>query len=133
MVSAELLENAVKYSRKVPGIRPRIQYGLVGGEDRVVVSVANPTSPDGGDAKALISNIRWLRDLGDPADAYAQRMREVFEGRVSDGGLGLVRIAYEGGCELDWSVVDGCRVEVRAIFSRREVGVRRPISAVPAM
>ena len=105
MAAAELAENGVKYGtggdviialRELPGA--------------VEVSVTNDTLASG----SLEAKVAWIRERESPEEAYRQALEGVvLAGIVQSGGLGLVRIVYEGGCEL---AVDqqGGRVTVRA-------------------
>ena len=102
MVSAELLENAVKYGKPDPdGVRIRLLYD---GQE-VCVEVTNLVEQTSHHTKVLQSKLDWIRAFHDPADAYTAALAQVYERTDEEaaigGGLGLVRIVYEGGCRLE--------------------------------
>ena len=120
MVTGELLENAVKYGawgREAGIFRLRI-WGSRGAES--FVEVSNPV--DGDDAaSAVIDAVRLLRSADSPAAALQARMMEIASGTGPGGsGLGLLRIAYEGACELE-AMVDGGVVTVTARLEPRRL------------
>lgn len=97
MVVGELLENAIK-------------HGSVGGPVELVVQLEAPEhyvrvrSRMGEDPAAydtLREMIDWIGTFERPLEAYQARIREVVR-LGSNGGLGLVRIAHEGHCALDY-------------------------------
>ena len=107
MVTGELLENAVKYGNwnDANGVfRLRI-WGSRGAE--AFVQVSNPV--DGArSAEPVMELIRELHAAESPALAFQKRMLEIATGTGRQGsGLGLLRIAYEGACELDATTSDG--------------------------
>lgn len=102
MVAGELLENAVKYAHRtneVTMFRLKI-WGALGGTAHVQVS--NPVDPDG--ASVALASIEGIRSAGSVAEAYTRRMLEIASRPSSMSRLGLLRIAYEGGCELSGTV-----------------------------
>jgi hypothetical protein len=113
MVSAELLENAVKYSAPDREVR----LSITEEPDKLVVAVTNDVEGDG-HVTTLAQRLEWLRTFSSPADAYMAALSEVFdhkgEDRVGEGGLGIVRIAYEGGCNIDCDTSKPGQVTVRA-------------------
>lgn len=103
MVTGELLENAVKYARRgdsVTILRVRV-WGTLGGEAHVWVS--NPADRD--QATVVEDTIARVQD-NSPAEVFRQRVLEISRspGRLSR--LGLLRIAYEGGCRIGASFRD---------------------------
>ena len=104
MAAAELAENGVKYGSGDVIIALREMPGAV------EVSVTNDTSG----LSALEEKVAWIRACGSPEEAYKQALEGVvLAGIVQNGGLGLVRIVYEGGCELSVDQQNN-RVTVRA-------------------
>ncbi len=105
MTSAELLENAIKYG--VVG-DARVVFALFHDGEAVTIEVTNSSSLEG--AAALRERLDWLASFPSASDAYGAALAAVAE-RGSVGGdasgLGLVRIAYEGGCNLSCTLVDG--------------------------
>jgi hypothetical protein len=119
MVTGELLENAVKYGAwsTTPGpFRLRVE----GSAGRAVVTVENPVaSSEDPNLAALLGVVRWLRGFPDAAEAYRARLLEIASAprdHEHTSGLGLVRVAYEGGCTLSAEVADGL-VRVVAVLT----------------
>lgn len=114
MVSAELLENAVKYSRPDSVIVFRIDED----EDAVVIAVTNHAEE--GHRQALERRVSWMATFASASDAYAAAMQELMTrapGR-SSSGLGIARIAYEGGCRVECDASLPNAVTVRARYPR---------------
>jgi hypothetical protein len=111
MVSAELLENAVKYSK--PSSHLRLSVRAEG--SRVVIAVTNAVDGDSSHLDALRSRFAWLANFATPAEAYCAALERFSEHlKAEDRGLGIFRIAYEGGCGVDFDVSDTGQVTIRA-------------------
>ena len=105
MVAAELLENAVKHGQPDPrGIEL-----LVEGEVRFIEVVSSVRQAD---LAPLEERVKWLAAQGDPQQAWLRALSEVFE--RGEFGLGLARIASEGGCRISLRMVSPGRLAVRA-------------------
>jgi two-component sensor histidine kinase len=99
MVTGELLENAIKYGcwRDEGGV---FRLRLWGDRHGATVAVENPVADEEGPAR-VESTLRFLAGFADSQAAYQARLLEVAAApRGTSGGLGLVRVAYEGGCRL---------------------------------
>jgi hypothetical protein len=114
MVSAELLENAVKYSTP----SSEVSISVTEEPDRVVVAVTNEVEEGSPHIGLLKKRLDWAHAFPTPAEAYMAALSEVFDQNElapsGEGGLGLVRIAYEGGCTLDYDCGTPGKVTVRA-------------------
>lgn len=105
MVATELLENAVKHGHADErGIEL-----LLDGDIRFI-EVVNSVRPE--DLARLEERVDWLSAQGDPRQAWLRAMSEVFE--RGQFGLGLARIASEGGCRIALRMVSADRLAVRA-------------------
>jgi two-component sensor histidine kinase len=105
MVAAELLENAMKYGQPDPrGIEL-----LVEGDARFIEVVSTVRPEDLGPIEA---RVKWLAEQGDPQQAWLRALSEVFQ--RGQFGLGLTRIASEGGCKVSLRMVSPGRLAVRA-------------------
>jgi hypothetical protein len=105
MVAAELLENAVKHGQPDPrGIEL-----VVEGEVRFIEVVSSVREAD---LAPLEERVKWLAAQGDPQQAWMRALSEVFE--RGEFGLGLARIASEGGCRISLRMVSPGRLAVRA-------------------
>jgi hypothetical protein len=104
MAASELLENAVKYSGSGPNTD--IAFRLIADRDRIRMETVNPLPfPEAYETlKAHIDQIQ----TGDRKKMYIQRLIYLMKNPgVSSTGLGLYRIAYEGGFELScWEKVE---------------------------
>ena len=105
MVAAELLENAVKYGQP----DPRGVELLVDGDARFV-EVISTVRPE--DLGPLEARVKWLAEQGDPQQAWLRALSEVFQ--RGQFGLGLTRIASEGGCKVSLRLASPGRLAVRA-------------------
>lgn len=95
MAVGELLENAVKYSA---ADEIRVAFHLV--EDpapRVTIEVQNPASPE---QIETVQGLYHRAMSGDPLETYMSMMRESATRTDGKSQLGLVRIRYESGGEL---------------------------------
>jgi len=104
MVAGELLENAVKYAHRSDDntmFRLKIWGAL---SDVAFVQVANPV--DAESAKFVLDAIANIRNAPSVAETYFERMREIATRPSRMSRLGLLRIAYEGGCELSGELKD---------------------------
>ena len=105
MVAAELLENAVKHGQPDPrGIEL-----VVEGQVRFIEVISSVRQED---LAPLEERVKWLAAQGDPQQAWMRALSEVFS--RSQFGLGLARIASEGGCRLSLRMVSPGRLAVRA-------------------
>ncbi len=124
MVTAELLENAIKHG----GEESDIHYLLSISDDGIFVRVKNVVANQG-KADELLRLIDWINSFEDPADAYLQRMQYIYQSEEDVvGGLGLVRVAHEGECTLYAEVLADQRIEVRAEY-RQELELAAPCNA----
>jgi hypothetical protein len=113
MVAGELLENAVKYAHRSDDhtmFRLKIWGALT---DVAFVQVANPVDDES--AKFVLEQVANIRTAQSVADAYFERMREIASRPSRMSRLGLLRIAYEGGCELSAQLEDGILTITAAI------------------
>jgi hypothetical protein len=117
MVSEELLENAIKYCRPETTVSIAIRHA----DDHVVIAVTNAVDGDTLHVGLLQQRIDWIRKFASPAEAYAAAIARVYEqGQRAAGepGLGIVRIAYEGRCQLACDVSVPGEVTVKAVCPR---------------
>ncbi len=118
MVSEELLENAIKYSKPETSVSLRVHEGDAG----VVVSVRNAID-DGqrAHADALRERVAWMRTFPSASQAYTAAIRGVSTRPrpTEDAGLGIVRIAYEGRCGVEVDLSEPGMVTVRAACRRQ--------------
>ena len=116
MTAVELTENAIKYGRADDNLVTVTLYDKNGD---IVVEVSNPLAPEQ-DGEQVARRIAWIESFPSAADAYQAAMLQVgAEGRDGVSGLGLARIAYEGGCRLTSSMQNGV-MTVRAHHSMRD-------------
>ncbi len=119
MACSELLENAIKYGPRETSL-VRVVVHEVGrpASARLTVSVSHAISEADADDSAHVATLRarlaWLRSFASPSLAYEAALARVGtrsapdegtdsarERAEAESGLGLARIAYEGGCELE--------------------------------
>ncbi|HUJ25804.1 MAG TPA: hypothetical protein VLW85_07290 [Myxococcales bacterium] len=105
MVAAELLENALKHGQR-DGRGIELTAEAAGKYIEVISSVR----PE--DLAPLEARVKWLSEQGDPQQAWLRALSEVFQ--RGEFGLGLARIASEGGCRISLRIVGPDRLAVRA-------------------
>jgi hypothetical protein len=128
MVTAELLENAVKYGNAEDF---GIAFSLRGDPDRLEVTVSHAAGNDPRHLANLLRRVQWLGQFSDSAEAYHAALEEIYlQAPVNSGagGLGIVRIAHEGGCQVVVDTSDPGRVTVRA---HRSVVLDEPEAGQP--
>jgi hypothetical protein len=117
MIVSELAENSIKYgSFADPEHKVEVNVSL--SADKITVEVINPFDETAyRHLKRLDKTIQWIRGYQDPFEAYIERMKEVSRKPLTDeeSGLGLVRIAYEGGAILDFFVNEDGMVNISTI------------------
>lgn len=113
MVSAELLENAIKHGQPGP-----VFFSLRDRSDAVVVSVRNAVENTSGSTSTLESRLSWIKSFPEPRDAYLSAMSVIYEDGARAGGseLGLIRIVYEGRCQIECLTSEPGWVTVRATY-----------------
>jgi len=113
MVSAELLENAVKYGAHEDVMWLSIEERPEG----LVVGVTNAIPAGSPHVDALRERIAWIAAFADPAEAFVAAMAEIFARSDPYGhsGLGLARVAHEGGCRIECDESQPGQVTVRAV------------------
>lgn len=120
-VVLELLENAVKYGG-FPSDNDRIKLEVRTHENALTtIEVRTPLSGDTAHLRRLDRMLQWIRGFQDPFEAYVERLKEVAATPFSESetGLGLVRIAYEGQCILDFIVDDSNELAMSAVYQPR--------------
>lgn len=101
MVTAELLENAIKHtSVHDEPVRYRLHVDPTG----FTVRVSNGCSHrDWKNVEELRETIEWIDSCDDPKQAYLLRSQQIYQSQTyREGNLGLVRVAYGGPCGLSY-------------------------------
>ena len=102
MTAQELLENAVKYSAS-PEDNVALEFLITEGE-KVILMVRNRARPES--AETLRQQYAEVSE-GDPLMAYLQKMQRIAMNPDAEGSqLGLARIRYETGCDLQMRIDD---------------------------
>lgn len=112
MVTGELIENAIKYgdwSGFAHGDDQRFRLRVWGQGHTAHVSVENPVRRGDANAEEVLRTLGWMRGFASPADAYRAKLLEIAAGSREPGAskLGLVRVAYEGNCQLTAELLRG--------------------------
>jgi hypothetical protein len=109
MVTGELIENAIKYGDWSGPDEQRFHLRVWGEGRSAHVSVENPVQQGGGNAAEVMKTLGWMRGFPSPCDAYRAKLLEIAaaDRDPGDSKLGLVRIAYEGNCQLTAELVRG--------------------------
>jgi anti-sigma regulatory factor (Ser/Thr protein kinase) len=99
MASSELVENAIKYGESVPGAKAATFVLEVTGES-VSIRVVNGSTNAVGVAE-LQRRVQELRGTADKQALYHARLQELLADEEETGNLGIYRIGFEGGFELE--------------------------------
>jgi hypothetical protein len=117
MVASELVENAIKYGdrSRTEGAWLGVRHRAEAGGDVIEVEACSPAAGRA-DLEAVARCIAWIHSFPSARDAFDARIRSLSDDDTrQQGGLGLLRIAYEGGCELDaWLSHDDRILHVKA-------------------
>jgi two-component sensor histidine kinase len=108
MISAELLENAVKYGDAAGPIR----FTLDRGHTEAIVTVTN-LLPEDADLAPLLARLSLLGDSSAGPALYEARLREIADQRTH-GGLGILRVAAHGNCFIEADTSERGLVTIRA-------------------
>lgn len=127
LVTAELLENAVKFGRWEREGGAVFAPRLGGDSDRVEIEVSSPVAPGDENVERLREELARIGTAPSPEQAYTKAVRSLALGKPAC--LGLSRAAHEGGCDLS-ADVDGTVLRVRAVT--RRVAPTPPTPAAPA-
>ncbi len=127
LVTAELLENAVKFGRWDAAGEGVFALRLDGTPDGVAIEVSSPVAPADENVERLRAELARSAAAPSPEQAYTKAVRAVALGKPA--GLGLARAAHEGGCDLSADVDRGI-LRVRAVT--RRVEPPPPTPAAPA-
>lgn len=120
-ITAELLENAVKYGHWDSGDPSDFRLSVRGSETHMRVEVTNPVRDGAKSIGNLVALVDWIKRFPSPRDAYLTRLVEVANKELSEGqsGLGLVRLAYEAGCQLEVDLIQsGTVVSISGVIER---------------
>jgi hypothetical protein len=133
MVASELVENVVKYS---DWSRPDLATVAISARatpegDVIDVEVTNPI--DGmADFEAIRVTLDWIASFPTPRDAYIARVRRLAEeDEAVHSQLGLVRVAYEGGCQIEATLLPDRILRVRATLPYGSARVRAHQTPTP--
>jgi anti-sigma regulatory factor (Ser/Thr protein kinase) len=127
MVAGELVENAVKFGKWGDPARAVLGLTVTGEPGRVELVVSSPTDLDDPNLKALVAELGRIQHAPSPQEAYLEKVRRV--AIAGKGGLGLSRIAHEGGCDLSADVTPDRTLRVKAVT--RRLGPRTATPAAP--
>ena len=116
VVTAELLENAVKFGRWAVARPGQFLLHVDGDDAHVEIEVSNPVAPDDENVERLVAELARIAGSPSPEQAYSRRVRGVVLGQPASG-LGLARAAHEGGCDLS-AELRGNMLCVRAVTRR---------------
>jgi hypothetical protein len=130
-VAGELLENAIKYGEWTDG-EQHLRLQIRGEKGNAIVIVENPCN-DPASVEQLRASIQWIEGFDSAKEAYCAKLVEVAARAPKAGmsGLGLARVAYEGGCSLEATVDRDASLVVDASGARCLVSVRASVPLVP--
>ncbi len=118
MIMSELIENGVKYGTFRPGDRVESHINI--DDHMITIEVIHPIDATNRlHLQELDEMIQWIRGYQDPFEAYIEKLKKVAKMPIDDkkSGLGLVRIAHEGGAILDFYTNEDGRLNVSAVLN----------------
>ena len=98
MTSSELVENAIKYGESVPAART-VTFLLEATPEMLFIRVVNGSTNASGVAE-LERRVEELRRSEDKQALYLARLEQLLANAEESGKLGIYRIGFEGGFEL---------------------------------
>jgi hypothetical protein len=104
MTSSELVENAVKYGERVPAART-VTFSLEATSELLSIRVVNGSTNAPGVAE-LQRRVQELRRAPDKQALYLARLEELLTQADESGKLGIYRIGFEGGFDLQLEYAD---------------------------
>jgi len=104
MTSSELVENAVKYGESVPAAKA-VTFVLEATPDRLSIRVVNGSTNAAGVAQ-LQRRVTELSRAEDKQALYLARLEEILSSPDESDRLGLYRIGFEGGFDLQLDYKD---------------------------
>jgi hypothetical protein len=115
MISSELLENAIKYANPQELVRLTVHDA----HTAIVVTVTNAVVGHE-EVQRLAARLEWLRAQPNPAAAWADAIRLATTGLETPDrpGLGILRIAHEGGSRIDFDFSEPGTLTVRASMDK---------------
>jgi len=127
MVAGELVENAVKFGKWGDPTRAVLGLTVSGEPGRVEIVVSSPTDLDDPNLRSLVTELARIQHAPSPQEAYLDKVRKI--ALAAKGGLGLSRVAHEGGCDLTADVSPERTLRVKAVT--RRLGTRTATPATP--
>jgi hypothetical protein len=104
MTSSELVENAVKYGESVPAAKA-VTFELQATSERLYIRVVNGSTNARGVAE-LMRRVGELHAADDKQALYLSRLEELLAQAEDSGKLGIYRIGFEGGFDLQLDYTD---------------------------
>jgi hypothetical protein len=99
MTASELVENAIKYGESVPAART-VTFSLEATSGEVRIRVANGSTNAHGVAE-LGRRVEEVRGAADKQALYLARLEQLLAEADESGKLGIYRIGFEGGFDLE--------------------------------
>jgi len=116
MIASELAENLMKYSDWTQGRSAVFCLETHYSDQKMRLRTANPVKGDDKNVAKLIGIIESIKTLT-PEQAFAERLAQLLaleQGPATSPGLGLLRIAHEGRCDIEAMVDSESRLAVVA-------------------
>ena len=104
MTASELVENAIKYGESVPAART-VTFVLEATAESLCIRVVNGSTNTVGVAE-LDRRVQELRRADDRQALYLARLEQLLANADESGKLGIYRIGFEGGFDLQLDYMD---------------------------
>jgi hypothetical protein len=100
MAAVELVENAIKYGEQVDGLANG-SFDLDDREGQIRITVRSGCCRRD-HVEEIARRLRSIREVPDRGELFRARAMELLMDPQQTGGLGLYRVAFEGGFDLEY-------------------------------
>tara|TARA_R110002096_G_scaffold171490_4_gene344398 strand:+ start:1373 stop:1879 length:507 start_codon:yes stop_codon:yes gene_type:complete len=114
MAVGELVENAIKYGDWSKSKNSSFTARVHVSGSSVIIEVSNPVRSKSGSVDDLFATLEWIRNQPTALGAYQSLLQKA--GTEDGSHLGLARICYETGAQLDASL-EGDVIRIRGFLS----------------
>jgi len=121
--AAELLDNAVRHGYHEDHKKNSVHLSLKTNEKHATIEVRNKIRPeDEANLDKLDDIIQKIRGYSSPLEAFRESVKEAKNSNTGDTCLGLVRLAYETGADLDFYMSADDEIAVSAVIQLTNTG-----------
>lgn len=101
IITDELIANVIKYSDHQSGVIPTFGLSISNDKKSIVFQSSNPIDLKSEHSKEIKHTLDMLHKAKNPGDAFFQRLTEQGAKQSGPSQLGILRIAFDGPCDID--------------------------------